>query len=114
MADAYIGKEHYAVTGTPQLAESIKNFKLEDLIRTNEDGSLNAEDIFDLIHYKLTNSLRLENLENQFYAQGFEDLKRDVEATGGAKNNIVRAPQSSNATPKEERAYIHSTLRQVN
>lgn len=114
LADAYIGQEHYSVTGTPQLAESIKNFKLSDLVRTNEDGSLNAEDLFDLFHYKLTKDLRLENLENQFFAQGFDTYKEEVEVTGGARNNIVRAPQSTDyKTDREISNYTIANARPV-
>ncbi len=101
IADAYVGKEHYAVTGTPQLAESIKNFDLGDYL-LNKDGSLNTERLFDLKHYCLTNDLRIENLENQFFAEGLESYKQEVDVTGkSAKSAIVRSPQIQASTSNE-------------
>ena len=97
LCDAYIGKEHYSVVGTPQMAESLKNI-LEDpingLIGRNQDGSLNAENLFDLAHYKLFKDLRQENLENQLFSNGYEALEQIV-AAKGAEQKIVRAPQAT-------------------
>ncbi len=102
IADAYIGQEHYAVTGTPQLIESIKNFDLADYLLNKETGRLDANKLFDLKHYILTNDLRLENLENQFFAEGHDTLKSEVEVTGkSAKSAIVRSPQSNSNTSTE-------------
>ncbi len=116
IADAYVGKEHYAVVGTPQMADSIKNFKLSDLIPTNEDGSLNAERLFDLIHYVKFGDLRLAELENRIGADKYDEYRKEVEVTKGASTSIVRAPQGTEQykTDKEKREYIHAHLAPVN
>lgn len=102
LCDQYVGKEHYSVVGTPDMAKSLKNIlqdPINGLIGTNQDGSLNIEALFDLAHYKLFKDLRMENLENQFYSQGHEDLAKIVEARGG-EQKVVRSPQpSGNAAP---------------
>ena len=100
LADDYIGKEHYSVTGTPAMAESLKKL-LQDpngLIPKNEDGSLNAQVLFDLAHYRLFGDLRLENLENQFFSEGVEAIEKKVEARG-ADAKVIRMPQ---ATPTQD------------
>ncbi len=116
-ADAYSkGINHFAVVGDPKLAESIKNFKLVDLIfPTTEDGkTIDYEKVADLIHYSLTRDLRYENLENQAFANGFDELKTDVEVTKGSTMGIVRTPNSSK--PKTEQELVkeaHSKMRPV-
>ena len=116
MCDDYIGNEHMTVVGTPQMAESLKNIlrNPDALIPKKEDGSLDEHRLFELAHYVLFKDLMLENLENQFRSEGFNELREQVEVTGGAKTGIVRAPQTSTKTEKEVKEYIHSTLRPVN
>lgn len=103
-ADAYAqGQEHLGVVGTPQMAESIKNFDLTDLVfPKKEDGSLDSEKVTRLIHYSLFGDMMFENLENQFFSKGFEELKKEVEVTKGATQGLSRAPQASQKTKTEK------------
>lgn len=104
LVDDYVGQEHYSVVGTPQMAESLKKL-LKDpngLIPKNEDGSLNAQVLFDLAHYRLFGDLRLENLENQYFAAGVEEIEKKIEARGDA-GKIIRMPQG---TPQQQNVDV--------
>lgn len=114
MADEYIGKEHYAVIGTPQLAESIKNFDLFNWLRNPEDGSINTDKLFDLYHYCLTSELRIDNLENQAVANHHEKLMEDFNGTGGAKTNKIVTPKTPIKTADDTFKHLAENLRPVN
>lgn len=108
LCDDYSGKEHYSVVGTPQMVESMKNLiDSGELIPRNEDGSLDAQVLFDLAHYRLFGDLRLENLENQFFSEGVETIEKKVEARGDA-GKIIRMPQG---TPKQDVDVAKETFR---
>lgn len=112
-----VGNEHYGVAITPEIAESIQN-TLNDpdgLIRRNEDGSLSAEDLYDIAFFRHFRDLMFENLQNKFTAEGYELLEEDVNVTGKSKmTQQVRMPQNqTNLNPTQVRDHIHSTLKPV-
>jgi len=110
LANDYIGQEHLGVVGTPQMAESIKNYNLADLIfPKKEDGTLDDEKVFRLIHYALFGDMMIDNLENQNFAEGFNKLKKDVEVTKGASTGIVRTPQGT-TKPKSEKELVSESM----
>lgn len=114
-----IGKNHYGVVITPQMAESINSVLKEGLFGKNQDGSFNAQELFDLAFLKrfmIQNPLILETLENQFFAEGVEEIKKEVEVTDGASVQTVRSPQAMGSfkTTKELVDYTIGNARPVN
>ncbi len=103
LCDDYVGKNHYGLTGTPQMAESLKNIlqNPNGLIGKNQDGSLNASELFELAHFKLYKDLLFEELKNSAYAEAYEELEKDFAATG---SNVpqVRMPQGADKLTAHE------------
>lgn len=114
-----IGKNHYGVVITPQMAESVNGVLKEGLFGKNQDGSFNAQELFDLAFLKrfmIQNPLILETLENQFFAEGVDEIKKEVEVTDGASTKTVRSPQATTSfkTTKELVDYTLNNARPVN
>lgn len=108
ICDDYVGKEHYSVVGTPDMVQSMKNLiQSGELIPKNEDGSLDAQVLFDFAHYRLYGDLRLENLENQYFAEGVEAIEKKVEQRGGDAK-IIRMPAK---TPTQDVDVARETFK---
>lgn len=115
LADSYIGQEHMGVTGTPEMATSLKNFNLGEFLLKKDGSGIDASKYFALAHHLLFSDLVLDTLENQIGADKFDEYKKEVEVTSGASKSIVRAPQGDQKTQsaQEVREHIHANMKPV-
>jgi len=114
LCDDYIGKNHYGLVGTPQMSESLKNI-LKDpngLIGKNQDGSLNANDLFEFAHFKLFKETLIEEVRSTTYAEAWEEFEKEYGATDGSAK-VVRTPQGTVMSEKEQFEHTISTAKPV-
>lgn len=106
-----VGKQHMGVTITQQMVDSINNKFRDGLFRKNEDGSLDARELFDTAFNGLFMGLVLNELENRLEAESYEKLEKELALTG-TEGKTTRTPAGTEGfkTQKELSNYLVKNL----